>query len=159
MKTLVLGLGNPFVTDDAVGLRLACDLQAALGPRSGVDWMPDCFVGGLELLERLAGYDRIIILDAIRTRGGRAGQWYRFTASALRETRHLSNVHDANFATALELGRRLGLAVPADEAIHILAVEILENSCFGETLSPELETAYPQLCREIEAEVRRLLDG
>jgi hydrogenase maturation protease len=159
VKTLVLGLGNPIVTDDAVGLRLARDLQEQLGEMPGVDWFPDCSIGGLDLLERLAGYDRLVVLDAIRTRDGRAGDWYRFTAEALRETRHLSNVHDANFATALELGRRLGLALPPDPEIHVFAVEILENTCFGETLSSELERAYPTVRREILAEVRELLAG
>ena len=50
-----------------------------------------------------------------RPTGGTPGTWYRFDAGALRETMNLTNVHDTNFATALELGRRLGMRVPADD--------------------------------------------
>lgn len=157
MKTLVLGLGNPVVQDDAVGLHLARDLQALQGARPGVEWFPDCSMGGLDLLERLAGYDRVIVLDAIRTRDGRPGDWYRFTATALRETRHLSSVHDANFSTTLELGRRLGLGLPCDDEIHVFAVEIAVNDAFGEELSDAIRVRYPALVDEIGAEVAALL--
>jgi Ni,Fe-hydrogenase maturation factor len=66
-------------------------------------------------------------------------------------------VHDANFATALELGRRIGLPLPPDCEIRILAVEILENSCFGDAFSEELERAYPAIREEVLEEVRALL--
>jgi len=157
MRTLVLGLGNPIVQDDAVGIRLACDLHARLGDRPGVEWCPDCPSGGLDLVERLAGYDRVVVLDAIRTRGGRPGDVYRFSAADLRETRHLSNVHDANFATALELGRRLGLALPRDEEIHVFAVEIQANETFGEALSDSVAAAYPFFVEKIGAAVAEML--
>ena len=138
MKTLLLGLGNPILTDDSVGIRLATDVAARLGGRPGVDALPDCPVGGLALLDVLSGYDRVIVLDSIRTAGGVPGDWHRFTAESLRETIHLSNIHDANFATALELGRRMGRPLPSDREIHILAVEVEENATFGEALSPRL---------------------
>jgi hydrogenase maturation protease len=158
MRTLVLGLGNPIVQDDAVGIRLARELHSRGGERPGVEWFPDCSAGGLELLEHLAGYDRVVVLDAIRTRDGRPGNWYRFTAAELRETRHLSSIHDANFATALELGRRLGLALPRDEEIHVFAVEIDVHDAFGGELSPALSAVYPVLVDEIGAEVAAILD-
>lgn len=158
MRTLVIGFGNPIVQDDAIGIRLARDLHARSGDRPDVEWCPECSAGGLDLLERLAGYERVVVLDAIRTRDGRPGDWYRFSAAALRETRHLSNVHDANFATALELGRRLGLALPRDEDIHVFAVEIQENDTFGEELSTPVIAAYPALIEEIGTAVAELLD-
>lgn len=157
MRRLVIGLGNPIVQDDAVGIRLARDLHSRIGDRPDVEWWPECTSGGLDLLERLAGFDRVVVLDAIRTRGGRPGDWHRFTAADLRETRHLSSVHDANFATAIELGRRLGLALPLDEEIHIFAVEIAANDTFDEALSVPVAEAYPSLVDEIGAEVAELL--
>jgi len=158
VKTLLLGLGNLILTDDSVGIRLATDVAARLGPRPGVDVVPECAVGGLELLDVLSGYDRVIVLDSIRTAGGVPGGWHRLTAEALRETIHLSNIHDANFATALELGRRMGTVLPSDGEIHILAVEVEENSTFGETLSPRLAEAYPRILEEICSEVRGILE-
>lgn len=159
MKTLLLGLGNPILTDDSVGLRLATDIAARLGARPGVDVLPDCPVGGLGLLDVLSGYERAIVIDSIRTAGGVPGDWHRFTAESLRETIHLSNIHDTNFATALELGRRMRRPLPSDREIHILAVEVEENATFGEALSPRLAEAYPRILEGISAEVRDILEG
>jgi len=159
VKTLLIGMGNPIITDDAVGIMLAREAGAALGPRPNLDVIDECSIGGLNLLDLVTGYDRVIVLDSIKTRGGVPGTWYRFTASDLRETMNLRNVHDANFATAMALGRSVGMHLPDDNAIHILAVEIDDNVNFSEELSPVLASAYDELRDEILAEVCRVLDG
>ncbi len=159
MRTLLLGMGNPIVTDDAVGILLAREVGAALGPRPGLDVIDECCIGGLNLLDLVAGYDRLVVLDSIKTRDGVPGTWYRFDATDLRETMNLRNVHDANFATAMALGRSVGMHLPADADVHIIAVEIDDNVNFGEALSPPLAAAYDELRDEILAEVRRVLDG
>jgi len=157
MKTLLLGMGNPILTDDAVGVRLARDIAGCLDGTPELDVVPECSVGGLNLLEVLAGYERVIVFDSIRTADGVPGDWYQFTAARLRDTLHLRNVHDVNFATALELGRRTGTRLPADEEIHIFAIEIAEDAAFGDAMSPQLEAAYPELRAELLDEVRAIL--
>lgn len=156
-KTLLLGMGNPILTDDAVGIRAAHSIRERLGPVPGLSCVEECCTGGLELLDIVEGFDRLIILDSIKTEGGVPGDWYRFDGAALRETMHLDNVHDANFATAMELGRRMGVLVPTDEDIHVLAIEIRDNMTFGERLSPQLEAALPELIGELQAEVTAIL--
>lgn len=156
-STLVVGMGNPIVSDDAVGVRLATDLKQDLAAIQAVDVVEECACGGLDLLDLVVGYDRLIVLDAIKTMGGVPGSWYELTAGDLRETLHLRNVHDVNLATALALGRRLGFSVPGDERIHILAVEVEDVCTFAEAMTPALEAAYPDLAREILGRVMALL--
>ncbi len=154
--TLILGMGNPILTDDSVGVRLARD-AAALAHGPDVTVVEECSVGGLNLIEYLEGYRRVVVFDAIRTRGGVPGTCYRFTAEALRNTTHLNNIHDANFATALALGRELGHPLPPDHEIHVFAVEIVDDMTFGTELTPELARAYPGCRRRILGQLRRLL--
>jgi hydrogenase maturation protease len=158
-RTLILGMGNPILSDDAIGIVLTKALHARLGPLAGVDVIDECCVGGLNLLDLLGGYDRLIALDSIKTIDGVPGTWYAFDATALRETMNLRNVHDANFATALALGRKMGDHLPCDEECHIVAVEIDDNMTFSEELTPALRAALPQLLDDIEAHVMALLDG
>ena len=70
---------------------------------------------------------------------------------------NLSNIHDVNFATALELGRRMGMTLPPDRENHIFAVEILDNRTFSERMTDGLEKAYPVYSEEIFCELRTLL--
>ncbi len=157
MKTLLLGMGNPILCDDAVGVRLARDFRRKMRPPPELDVMEECCVGGLNLLDIVAGYDRLVVLDAIQTAGGVPGDWYHFTSSRLRGTLHLTNIHDANFATALELGRCLGMPLPSSRNIHIFAVEAKETRTFSEQMTPELEREYPRYAPAIFDEILRML--
>jgi hydrogenase maturation protease len=157
VKTLLLGMGNPILSDDAVGIRLAGAIAERVGRRQDLDVVEECCVGGLNLIEVIEGYDRVIVLDSMMTAGGVPGTWYAFDARALRETLNLRNVHDANFATALELGRAMGTRLPTDDEIHVFAVEVAETATFSETMSATLEAAFPELAAEIGAEVESLL--
>jgi hydrogenase maturation protease len=160
MRTLIIGMGNPILADDALGVRLAHDLKAHLAHLPGVpplDWVEECSVGGINLLELIDGYERLLAIDSIRTEGGTPGACYYFTAEALRETVNLSNIHDTNFATALQLGRMLGRPIPADHAIHILAVEVHDTTTVTEQLSEPLRAAYPQIRATIFAHALRAL--
>lgn len=98
-------------------------------------------MAGLSLLDLLADYDRAIIVDAIQTAGGKAGQIYQLEPTAFNAARHVSTPHDVDFATALELGSRLGLALPRQ--IIIFAIEVQNVTTFGEECTPEVERAIP----------------
>jgi hydrogenase maturation protease len=156
-RTLIIGMGNPILSDDGIGIRLASEIKTMLAGEPNVEVLEECTVGGLNLLDVVAGFDRVIVIDSIKTSGGRPGTWYRFAGSALRETMNLRNVHDANFATALELGRRMGMHVPAERDVIVFAVEVGDNLTFSEDLTPELEGAVCELAAEIFAEVAELI--
>jgi hydrogenase maturation protease len=143
MKTLVLGLGNPILTDDGVGIRVAKELEHGLDHEVTV---LETSLAGIDVLELLAGYDRAIIIDAIQTVGGKAGQIYRLNPEAFGDTRHAASVHDVNFAMALELGKKLGLALPS--RIDIFAIEAADTSRFSEECTPKVTEAIP-LCVEM----------
>ena len=139
MKTLVLGMGNPILSDDSVGIRVIQELEGKLN--SNNIKLVEASVGGLNMLDLLAGFDKAIIIDAIQTVEGKVGQIHHLTPEFFNSTRYATSPHDVNFATALELGRRLGLAMP--KQIIILAIEVKEVTTFGETCSPEVEAAIP----------------
>lgn len=154
MKTLVLGLGNPILSDDGVGIHIVRALER--GRPAGV--APDIVVaeasvGGLRLLELLAGYERVIIVDAIQTPGGHPGEVYRLHINDLHTSLHAGSSHDLSLADALALGRGLGLALPDDEAITIVAVEVEDVLTFGERCTPAVEAAIPLVLRIIAEEM------
>jgi len=163
LHTLVLGLGNPILGDDGVGWRVVEEVErrwrqveepwsTVHGPSSVIEF--DCFaLGGLALMERLIGYDRAVLVDAIQTRGGEPGAIYRLTLDDL-PTLHANSTHDTSLKAALELGRRLGARLP--EEIVIYAIEAVNVLDFGESLSPPVAAGVG---RAAEAVLAQLADG
>ncbi len=140
MRTLVLGLGNPILRDDGAGLRVVQMLQDELVDRSDVEVSED-YWGGLRLMERMMGFDRAIIIDAILT-GAKPGTIHTLSPGEI-PTQRSASVHDVNLPTALELGRRAGAHLPASEDILLIGIEASDVQTFDENLSPEVESALP----------------
>ena len=139
MKTLVLGLGNPILSDDSVGFRVVQELKTRFNKPNLT--LVESSASGLSLLDLITGYDKLIIVDAIKTEGGEAGKIYRLGAENLGAIRHSASPHDINLATALELGRKLGVALP--QQITILAIEVVDVTTFSEKCTPEVDRAIP----------------
>lgn len=164
MKTLIVGLGNPILGDDGVGWRVAeavrkqwqrADLRLLIDdetPRSSLSHPKlavevDCFaLGGLSLMERLVGYDRAIIVDAITT-GQPPGTVSRLRLDELPDfsTAHTSAVHDTSLQNALRVGRTMGAQLP--EEIWVVGVEAQCVYDFSETLTPPVAEAVPVAAR------------
>jgi len=138
-KTLILGMGNSLLSDDGVGLYVAAELRKKLN-QPDITVM-ETGVAGLSLLDLLVGYDRAIIIDAIQTIGGKAGQIYRLDPKAFDTALHTASAHGIDFTTALEFGKKFGLALP--QQIVIFAIEALDISTFSEECTPEIKQAIP----------------
>ena len=147
---LIHGIGNEILTDDGIGPKLVRRLEGDLSGR-GIDF-ETAFVGGLEVLEYIQGYSKVIFIDAIRTKNGIPGTVYNLLPEHFNTTIHLSSVHDVSFLTALGVGNKLGMVIPDD--IHIIAVEIVEDRIFDENFSPEIQEKY----EVIYSKTRELID-
>jgi hydrogenase maturation protease len=146
MKTLILGLGNPILTDDAVGIRVAQELE---GPDVTVVATSEA---GLAILEEVTGYERLIIIDSIKTGEGEPGELYKLELEDLKPKSDFSSSHGLDIATAFKLGERLGYALPGQVSIY--AVEVKDNTTFGEGFTPEIEKSIPLIVRQIIEEER-----
>ena len=151
MRTLILGLGNVILRDDAIGLHVVRALRPILGEREGIDLEEDSH-GGLRLMERMIGYDRAIILDAIIT-GAEPGTVH-VMASLDAPTQHCASTHDVNLPTALAVGRQAGAALPADRDILIVGVEAVDVMSFDEVMSPEVARAVPHAVEAVMHAIR-----
>jgi len=145
MKTLVLGLGNPILSDDGVGIKVAHEVANQLN--SPQVTVAETSGAGLSLLDSIVGYDKVIIIDAIQTKKGQAGQIYRMGAEDVSPTKHFSSPHQINLVTALELGKMLNLAMP--QKITIFTVDAKDITSFSEKCTPEVEQAIPEVVKMV----------
>ena len=143
METLVIGLGNPILSDDGVGWRVVEEVEKHITELSlpvEVDYLS---LGGLSLMERLIGYKRAIIVDAIYSGKYPIGKVAAFNLDELSNPNdgHTSSVHDTTLMTAMDTGKRLN--VPLPDTVHVVAIEVLNVHDFSEELSPSVAAAVP----------------
>jgi len=154
VKTRLLGLGNPMLSDDGVAIHIVRAL--AQDPRCAGADVAEASVGGLRLLDLIIGYDRVVLVDAIQTRGGQAGEIYRLRVADLTETLHSGSSHDLSLTGALWLGRSLNMRLPPDDGIHIVAVEAADVRTFAEACTRPVAAAIPEAIEAV-VEILHLL--
>lgn len=171
MKTLLIGLGNPILSDDGVGVKVAQTLARTFPEGATNFWSAEAFVapsgqvvphltiteacvGGLRLMEMMVGYDRAILIDAIIHGDDPPGTLRRMTLAdldAISPTQHTASAHDTSLSTALAMGRRMGLALPAE--LTLFAVSVVNVIDFADTLTPAVAAAIPRVVAAVLAEL------
>ena len=155
MNTLVVGLGNPILGDDGVGVQVADAVRAALSPHAPVDVEEAC-VGGLSLMERMVGYDRAILIDAFCDEDTAPGTLTRMSLhelAATSPTQHSASAHDTSLVTAIDAGRRMGLRLPTHVTIFAIVVDAAHLYAFSDELTPAVAATIPAAVRAVLAEL------
>jgi len=150
--TLVLGMGNPILSDDGVGLLVAERLRQTPLPNDVEVLQSE--VAGLRLLELVRGFTRVIIIDALRSpaeSGRHPGEVFRYEAKDFKGGHRYGSAHSIGLDTALELGHKLGYEMP--EQVTVFAIEAEDVETFGEELSPPVAAAAERVLTLVREEV------
>jgi hydrogenase maturation protease len=145
--TIIIGVGNPFRSDDGVGIAVLQLIRSKIpADFKVVEETGD----GTELLEAWQGADRVILVDAVQS-GAPPGTIHRIDARAekLPSWFSRSSTHAFGIAEAIELARAMN-ELPA--SVIIYGIVGLDFSA-GTDLSPEVgqvvSKAAQQVLREI----------
>ena len=144
---LVLCLGNDILRDDGVGWAIADALEVSLPhspiptPQSHGVVVRRSALSGFYLLDELTGWDRVLVVDAVKTGQHPPGEVLSFPFEAL-GTEEGPSPHAAGLPTVIRLGRQSGVPLPS--WIHIVAVEVDDMESFVEGLTPAVAAAVPR---------------
>jgi len=148
MKLLIIGVGNPILRDDGVGIAAVRGLRQgrnrylhSLSPDTEVVFK-EASLGGLSLMEAMLGFDAVILLDAILS-GKPPGTVQVLSPEDFNTALHASSPHDVSIAEGLKIGREYSDDLP--ENIIFITVEAEDITNFGEELTPEVERALPEV--------------
>jgi hydrogenase maturation protease len=147
---LVLCLGNALRRDDAVALRVADALDRDPPPGTTVRRSARA---GLYLLDDMEGFDRVVVVDAIRTGAHPPGTVHARPFEDLRAPAGPSP-HAIGLPSALALARRAGAPVPSH--VHLVAVEVEVMDEVGEGLVPAVAAAVPVAVAAVRVACARL---
>ena len=136
---MVLGIGSPLICDDGVGFKVVDEIAAMNIPDLDVDQQS---VSGLDLIEIMMDYKKVVVVDAIVTEKYPAGTVMLLQPEDFKNALHGMNPHEVNIHMAIELGKRLSPErMPTD--IHFIAVEVNDVWTVTDVMTEDVEKAVP----------------
>lgn len=143
--TLLLGLGNTLMGDDAVGCLAAREVHRVLPP--GTADLLDGPLVGLDLAAWMEGYERVVLIDALVDPGAPVGAVRRIALEETRAEGRPSSAHALGLADSLALLRRLGAELPPRIAVYGIVARHTDR--IQEGLTAELQASLPTVVAEI----------
>jgi hydrogenase maturation protease len=150
VTVLVLCLGNALRRDDAVALHVAEAIEADPEPGAVVRRSA---ASGLYLLDDMEGFDRVVVVDAVRTGAHAPGAVLSFPIEDLHAPEGPSP-HAIGLPSALARARAVGAPVPS--RIHVVAIEVLDMETVGEGLTAPVAGAVARAVAEVRRAVLAL---
>ena len=147
MTTRVLCLGNALLADDGLGPAVAEQLRRLRLPDVEI---VETAESGFYLLDHILNCARLVVVDAISSRGAPAGTIHCLGETEARGGRG-GSPHYVGLFDVLETARQMKLHAP-DEVL-IFAVEAEDLLTIGGSMTPRVRAAVPQVI----ARIRELL--
>ena len=148
MSILVLGLGNLLMSDDALGNRTISALEKRYRFPAQVRLL-DGGTLGLDLLPRLEGVDKLLVIDALQM-GAEPGKVFRLEGEEVpRAFANKLSVHQMGLQDLLAVAELMG-QLPAQLVVWGAQAGSIE---MGMELSPQVTSAMPEVMAGVEREL------
>ena len=151
---IVIGLGNPLMADEGVGIVLIEELakQAAAGtlPSEDVEYH-DGGTGGMYLLHSIAERQKAILIDCCLM-GAEPGTLKRFTpddVNSVKQMAHLS-LHEVDILKVIELAKQIGQCPDEIVIFGIEPLKIKPQMHLNDTLGAKIPDYIDAIRNEIE---------
>ena len=153
MKTIILGIGNPILGDDGIGVHIARELKEKHFHLPNVT-IDEAQTGGMNLIDLIRGYEKAILIDAVCINNVSHGCIKRFNIQDI-STVHSCNPHDVSLLEAIELSKKIGdVTIPKD--IIIIGINLNEiPKEFSDTLSPQIASIVPKAIDMVISELKK----
>jgi hydrogenase maturation protease len=119
-EIIVLGLGNPLMSDEGIGVCVVERLQKQAAKFPHAEFI-DAGTGGMNVLHLIANRKKAVIVDCAMM-GEKPGTIKRFTPDDIKSVKQISHLslHDVDILKVLELSRQLG---ECPEEVIIFGIE------------------------------------
>ncbi|MGQ9788733.1 MAG: hydrogenase maturation protease [Candidatus Hadarchaeaceae archaeon] len=148
-RKLVVGLGNMLFKDEGVGVKCV-ELLREMDLGSDVK-IVDGATLGLDLLEEIKGFDRVVLIDAVDM-GREPGYLVSFRAEELLKIvgGKKFSLHEINLVDVIQLGKQLGYEL---DKVRIVGIQPKEVG-WGDRLSEVIEKKLPELVGRVLSELK-----
>lgn len=148
---VVLGLGNPLMADEGIGVYLIERLAQSAEGYPSVDFI-DAGTGGMSVLHLLEGRRKAIFIDCALM-GEEPGEIKRFTRDEVRSRKVLAHqsLHEADLMHVIAMAEQLGQA-PEEVVIFGIEPQTVElRQALSSTLLDRCDEYISLVLRELDA--------
>ncbi len=147
---LVVGIGNPLLRDDKLGIQVVETLNNQQVPVETTI----LYTVGFELIDKILGYEKVIIIDAAKF-GKLPGTILELRLEDIFTTHALINSHAITLGTTLKTGY---LIFPEEmpRKLKIILVEAEDTTHFGKECSPAVRQAIEKVVERIKEDLRSM---
>lgn len=147
---IVIGLGNPLMRDEGIGVLLAEKLSQEYSGRQDMEFF-DGGVGGMNLLYKIENRHKVILIDCAKM-GQPPGTIRRFTPDQVRSIKQLGHfsLHEVDILKVLELAAQFD-AAPKEVVIFGIEPQSLElGSELSKPLAEQFASYLAMISKELE---------
>jgi hydrogenase maturation protease len=156
VKTAIMGFGNPCRSDDAIGIYVIDELKKNIGEREDISIL-DMGTGAFEVLFKLKGHQKIILVDAVVNTGETHGTLYKLPANevmAAPQDDPMVFLHSIKWDQALSYAKKIMQhEYPEDIKVYLIAID---NTKLEMQLSSEVKQAGDKVVELIMANELKL---
>ena len=149
-KTVVLGLGNPIMSDEGIGPAIIQRFLDKADAYPHIQFV-DVGTGGFSLLYHLEGADKVIFVDCAKM-GDAPGTLRRFTCDQVQTVKRLAHfsLHEGDLLTLIEKAKELGQC-PEEIVIFGIEPDLID---FGLDLTETLSSRMDHYVTRIDEELK-----
>ena len=141
-----MGIGNTIRGDDGIGIYIAEEIKKKLSNKKNNISVISTETAGLNLLNLIAGYKRLIIIDSIQVNTDNdLGHIYELEINQINSSNSHFNSHDIDFSKLFKLGKKLGIKLP--RKIKIYGIGIFFVKGFEQRCNPRLGKMIPDIAQ------------
>ncbi len=138
-RIMVMGIGNPLVKDEGVGIRVIETMMSTLAFPPNVA-LVDAGTMGMGILNLFQDCDYLLVIDAVDGTGEPAGTVVRMTPQDMAPNTVKHSMHDLRLVDVLEAAMLMGTQPEVD----CVGIQILDMDGIAIGLTPDVESAVPR---------------
>jgi hydrogenase maturation protease len=146
-KSILIGLGNPIMSDDGIGPAVASEVHKYL---CCFDLDVTCS-DGFDIVDRLLGHETAVIIDAMVTGKYPPGKVVRFGLEPCPDTLRSRDSHSVSLGEAIRFARFCNAPVPP--RILTYGIEVRDPFSVGEEISKDLLGKLHAIAEEIARDI------
>lgn len=143
-----MGIGNTIRGDDGIGIYIAEEIKKKLVNKKNNVTVISTGTAGLNLLDLIVGYSKLIIIDSIQvSSNNELGHIFKLEVNQINSSNNHFNSHDIDFSKLFKIGKKLGIKLPKE--IRIYGIGISSVKGFKQRCNSQLINMIPDITRYI----------